>query len=62
MINGFIDGSVNLLIGNISDPFCAPVQERFEFLGDRRTILGRRNLLRGNILHGVNLLPLIVPS
>jgi hypothetical protein len=97
MIDGFIDGSVNLLVRDISDLIRAPGQERFEFLGDGCTIPGRWNLLRGNsddadflvsvnrpaqelldcglhalrqlagllnrdILHGVNLLPPIVPS
>jgi hypothetical protein len=46
MIHGFIDRGVNRLIRDISDLFCAPVQERFEPLGGRCTILGWRNLLR----------------
>jgi hypothetical protein len=31
IINGFIDGSVNLFIRDITDLLCAPVQELFEF-------------------------------
>ena len=48
MINGFIDRSINLLIGDIWDLFSASIQERFELSCDRRTILGRRNLVRRN--------------
>ena len=48
MINGFIDRSINLLIRDISDLFSASIQERFELSCDRRTILGRRNLVRRN--------------
>jgi hypothetical protein len=48
MIHGLINRSANLLIRDIFDLFRAPVQERFELLGDRRTILRRRNLLGWN--------------
>ena len=48
MINGFIDRSINLLIRDIWDLFSASIQERFELSCDRRTILGRRNLVRRN--------------
>jgi hypothetical protein len=59
MINGFIDRSINLLIRDISDLFSASIQERFELSCDRRTILGRRNLVRrnsnnANFFSGVN--------
>jgi hypothetical protein len=48
MINGFIDGSVNLFIRDISGFLRAPVQELFELLGNRRAIPGRMDLLRRN--------------
>jgi hypothetical protein len=46
MIYAFIDRSINLLIGDIPGLFCASIQECFKALCHRRTILGRRELLR----------------
>jgi len=46
MINGLIDRGVKFLVWNISDFFCAPVQERFEPLCNCCPILRRVNLMR----------------
>jgi len=48
MIDGFIDGSVNLVVRDISGLLRAPVEELFEILGNRCAIPGRMDLLRRN--------------
>jgi len=47
-INGFIDGRINLLVGDLSDFLCPQVKTYFKLLGHRLATHRRRNLLRRN--------------
>jgi hypothetical protein len=46
MIDGIIDGTIQLLVRDVRGLPRAPIQEFLEFLSDRGAIAGRRDLLR----------------